>query len=1108
MSYSFPLKKILKYFSFFFLALFFAIGGCAADLWWHLKKEWVDITPLIHVMGRQKFPLFKGLFTCETGQVFLSFREVTERGLEGKTSSQENGFWQFPKALSVDLHDVSLSHQEGGKTLKDITLGKIALSVKLRPLLKGEFSPITLHLSESTVRLRYFKKAGLGFENYPFSKIFGGQEAQNQADTLPLEKILADFKEISLEKTHLSLMKDGTKKERLLLELTKAHFSRSLSSARSLLWEGWHGSLEGKSFLEVQKPEIMSFALREDISSPLSPSENVKTRPQWHIEIQNFRPNQWEDFLQVPTLSLLKFPVSLQAEGEITPDKSPFFPHIAAKIILGEGYFSPSLRAQELHLKGAEISATLLKSEKSIAINLSIPALRLEDSLGKEVHLSVKTEMELNSLLSPKHVELRLETLLPSFDFASLASIWPQGAMKGARRWMTQNMTQGEGKNLHIEMRLASETGIGDLDVKELKGDLYGEHLSVTWLKPIQPVTDLWAHAFFVTADILQIDLAHGHLSDMKGKEIAIPSGKVTITGMMKEDQYGDIRLLMDGDLASYLHILNHPRLHLLSRLPLKLGNPSGFLRTELGITLPFDSRVTMAEIGFDIDAYYRNLAVDTAWIGTVRHCTGSLNFDGENLKMQGKAVLHDVPMEIALEDRFSFPMQRHALIKAWVNNSELRKLGVGIPLKTFTGSVRLEADLHQEQATDRHISGDISVLLDLQDIGLKTKFWRKKQAEEAFLKAHLALEGNHITSLDQIFADGPDLSVRATSFMRHGEVSGLDISSYQLGKNKGKMNFQWPVQGDIEKKYHIDIKADFLDLTPLFPSSHKEKKKEPPKQEKKKEASRESYPLSLPQGTWDIMMSSDKILYQKQKFIGHFKMSASWKAHQIESFSASFQQPTFLMMSLQRDPIQEKRHLFKFYLEDLSLLSRDLLDYHHLKGGAIKLDGVFSSQNPQDSAGWGLGLAPFHGSLSLKKLDIVHPPPILTAATLFAPLHWGEIRRDRFENIQLLLNLSVENQKIEMSDGQVGNAILGGTFTGGVDMAHQNMSLTGTISPFFQINAAPGYIPKIGSYFAPEKGSGMMAMTYSVNGTLSDPKISVNPFAFFLPGMLREIIH
>jgi uncharacterized protein YhdP len=85
--------------------------------------------------------------------------------------------------------------------------------------------------------------------------------------------------------------------------------------------------------------------------------------------------------------------------------------------------------------------------------------------------------------------------------------------------------------------------------------------------------------------------------------------------------------------------------------------------------------------------------------------------------------------------------------------------------------------------------------------------------------------------------------------------------------------------------------------------------------------------------------------------------------------------------------------------------------------------------------------------------------------------------------------------------------AEVGFTANGTVNMNTDSIRLAGTIVPAYTLNSMLGHIPIIGKILTGKDGSGIFAATYQVDGSLENPKVSVNPLAALAPGFLRNLI-
>jgi hypothetical protein len=98
------------------------------------------------------------------------------------------------------------------------------------------------------------------------------------------------------------------------------------------------------------------------------------------------------------------------------------------------------------------------------------------------------------------------------------------------------------------------------------------------------------------------------------------------------------------------------------------------------------------------------------------------------------------------------------------------------------------------------------------------------------------------------------------------------------------------------------------------------------------------------------------------------------------------------------------------------------------------------------------------------------------------------------------------DGTNLDVDQAYAKNPSLGLTGKGRIGLSAGHASLTGTIVPAYFFNAMLGQLPLVGRLFSPEKGGGVFAMRFGVEGQLMDPSISINPISAFTPGFLREI--
>jgi hypothetical protein len=107
----------------------------------------------------------------------------------------------------------------------------------------------------------------------------------------------------------------------------------------------------------------------------------------------------------------------------------------------------------------------------------------------------------------------------------------------------------------------------------------------------------------------------------------------------------------------------------------------------------------------------------------------------------------------------------------------------------------------------------------------------------------------------------------------------------------------------------------------------------------------------------------------------------------------------------------------------------------------------------------------------------------------------------------QLRAPFSVGGGKFRLNDAYMNGPQLGATMRGSVDFKTQTVDLGGTYVPAYGLNAGVfGAIPVFGKVLTGRKGEGLIGITFTVQGKLTDPAVLVNPMSVLTPGIFRQI--
>jgi hypothetical protein len=152
------------------------------------------------------------------------------------------------------------------------------------------------------------------------------------------------------------------------------------------------------------------------------------------------------------------------------------------------------------------------------------------------------------------------------------------------------------------------------------------------------------------------------------------------------------------------------------------------------------------------------------------------------------------------------------------------------------------------------------------------------------------------------------------------------------------------------------------------------------------------------------------------------------------------------------------------------------------------------------------LRLYPVAGTATITDSVVRNSPALgklLQAITLYGLV--DALRGPGMAFSTIVLPFRYDGSNLNLEDAHAQNPSLGVTAKGRIGLSGGDMALTGTIVPAYFFNSMLGNLPLVGRLFSPEKGGGVFAARFGVDGPSDDPTISINPISALTPGFLRE---
>ncbi len=717
-----------------------------------------------------------------------------------------------------------------------------------------------------------------------------------------------------------------------------------------------------------------------------------------------------------------------------------------------------------------------------------------------------------DDLFAPKRIRAALSANSEAVPFAGLARYWPEGIAKGARTWITENITAGTATGLHVESVLAGDKGWSSLHEIKRDGGFTAHDLEMWWLRPMPPLQHMTARATFQGTDALLVETPSATLpvdavgpeaERLRGKAVLQPlsvsDGSMRITGLNEANQIGTVHLVLAGALRGLMCELANPRLSLLSAHPVPFTEPGGTVRSEVTVQVPLDSKVAIEQVAVSSRSQMRGahlgdvaggLSLDDADL-VVSADTNGLVLDG-----QGAVGPIDSKLHYAMDFRAGGPDQlvEQAEVKGTVGAASLAALGVD-PGDSISG----DGDLTLHYAARRDGISHIALALDMSAMGIDLPVWSKRAGQKGRLDAQITLDHGHLRSVGPIHAEGPELSIEGSVTTPPDGPRVLRVPHFVLGRTRGggEVSFPRPGARGTSEPIRVSAHGSVLDLAAIIDASPAKKAAPAPK------PGRKAAPPPRPT-PWIADLRFGRVYVGKKTALGGVTAHLENDGNALVRARVDATDPTAIAVRLDGGA---GGRVLDGTAADTGRLLRALGVTDAVQGGTLHLSAKLPYPPDPSRQTDGPVAGPMSGVVEIGRFVLPDAP---FAARLVRDLSiYGWLLAPRTPQLtvdRLVAPFSLDGDVLTLSEARAHAPALGVTMQGVVDLGRQFLDLHGTVVPAWALNQLPGRIPLLGRLLAPEKGGGVVAVTLGIKGPFADPKISVNPLSALAPGFLRKL--
>ena len=982
------------------------------------------------------------------------------------------GHGRFIPQIVLDARGLRILRQDGTSVL---ALSTARINVSLLSLIRGRFAPIAIEAYDGRLALKRDAKGRLDFDWND------ADDTQQKSPILSLGRLLR----VNAEALTVTL-DGGQPSIHPTLLVDQMHLTRKKRAPLLAI----RGNVTGRFYTDGKEPVALSFTGMPTLTHEVCTFTSHAIEPRafegalpilsaWHVPIT--------------LLGKVMFPLAMFRHDPALETGRPFRAHLT--VAMGAGLINQK-DAPALNVESGDFDVDLNMGVRRTQITVDRAKISLLNDLRQPHVVRAEGKLVADDLRHPGDIAADLKLTASAINVGHVESVWPVGLAPHLRRWVTANMTRGRATGLSVRASLQSAEGWRHIDLKDITATLRVDQATVHWLRPVPAAENVSASLHFLKPDTLQIDFLGGSQSLRSRRSpssLAILGGKMLISDLWGHEPKGDLRLSLAGDLRDYLEVLSHPRLHLLSRHPLPFSNPSGSVALQARLFLPLSRHADDSAFRVLATAEFSRVALDRAIYGyNLTEGIGRLSVTEHHLHIDSQARITGVPTTLIFDENFS---QRSGSEKERVHAvstldpQQFRRLGE---------RAEFDAQGHAVLTTDYASTFDgaasLAFALNLKGAAVTTPLWRKERQDPSTVSVRLNLAQGKLVSFDRGSISGPGLNIVGEGTFEKGRLRSAHITHFRLGKSQGRIEVL-QLQ-NAESRTHVQVLAETIDLTPFLSSFKADAKRVA--HGRKVGSAPASATHWLDRKNWTLDVYTQALVLCAQCRLRNARLHIKNTPGRARQARFEALQPTRVEAKLVPHQAGQR---FDLRIADLGRLLSQSNVTHRVKGGAVQLSGLVADQRSK--------AAPlFKGKLSISAFDVASPPAALTTLTHLSLFHWSQANPQRIlvehSHIPFVLN----KKTVTIHDGYLGNPALGITIGGTIGLNKMTLDLKGTVVPVFGLNSAPGRLPHVGRWFAPEKEGGMIAASYQLKGRASDPTFSVNKFSLFLPGIMRSLAY
>jgi hypothetical protein len=696
-----------------------------------------------------------------------------------------------------------------------------------------------------------------------------------------------------------------------------------------------------------------------------------------------------------------------------------------------------------------------------------------------------------------------IQGTLEDIPVASLMQIWPRldsynntqktgsfSVVNKTREWLKHNITDGVIRDGVVQVMLSSsdfeEFSDGNpFPDNTINIELNLADITADYLDPLPPLEQA-SGAVIINADSVILSLDKGIVHTPGGEVLTVNKGRFEVPMLEKNDfgyLDGKVALEIAGPTSASLEFLSLKPLQFTSEIGFDISKVSGQSELNVDLVLPLVNDVPFSKINYEVGAIVRDLAIQDAF-GDITLKSSELQIIATPKKIdaEGNVFLNGLPAKAKWEIMLDQPggLSNRLQLATAVDAENFGRLGkalgrVGEKLDDYWQGkmpIHLEATGQGFSLNSFVINADVTNShFQVPAIG-----WSKPVGSAAQLNLNVEMLPNNQVRISEIVLSGKDINLEgALRLDPDCSLYKADISRLRLGQ-KADLSLNG-LRGD-DGVFSVTVKGRNFDASELL------------RREIEGQASRQADDLARPTTIdyqIDAVRGADNIPLNGAR--GQIRMDKGLVVG--VQLDGQFTEGQIFQLNFDRGGGNVPA-LVNIEASDAGEFVRFFGLYKRAYGGAM----ILRAQGPDERS--------LVGTIEAHNFSIRDEPVLSQIAQTISGLA-EETARD-FKFSRLRLDFERRGGILDIKDALIGGPAVGVTIRGTVDIAGEELGLSGTYIPAYGLNTVFSGIPLVGPILSGRSGEGIFGMTFEVAGRMENPTIKINPMSTIAPGLLRRL--